>query len=65
LALDGSQIERHQLAPNRERLLTGMHEPEASHIDLLQAFVPHNVLNEAYVRANRNGFLWQNTEMFA
>jgi S-adenosylmethionine:tRNA ribosyltransferase-isomerase len=39
-------------------LLTGLHEPEASHLDLLAAFVPPAVLREAYAEAVELGYLW-------
>jgi S-adenosylmethionine:tRNA ribosyltransferase-isomerase len=39
-------------------LLTGMHEPEASHLDLLSAFVPPDVLGAAYREAVALGYLW-------
>jgi S-adenosylmethionine:tRNA ribosyltransferase-isomerase len=39
-------------------LLTGMHEPEASHLDLLTAFLPAAQIREAYEEAVRRGYLW-------
>ncbi|MGD1898375.1 MAG: S-adenosylmethionine:tRNA ribosyltransferase-isomerase [Phormidesmis sp.] len=39
-------------------LLTGMHEPEASHLDLLTAFVPPAQLEPAYKEAVRQEYLW-------
>lgn len=39
-------------------LLTGMHEPEASHLDLLTAFLPAHQLQSAYVDAIQKGYLW-------
>ena len=39
-------------------LLTGLHEPDASHLDLLRAFLPKNVLHDAYQEAARRGYLW-------
>src|SRR5262245_23759934 len=39
-------------------LLTGLHEPEASHLDLLTAFVPGDVVRSAYEDAVRRGYLW-------
>jgi S-adenosylmethionine:tRNA ribosyltransferase-isomerase len=39
-------------------LITGLHEPEASHLDLLSAFVPENVIQEAYREAIDLGYLW-------
>lgn len=72
-ALEGCVAERGQLIPGggitalrldaRSRLhvvdglLTGMHEPTASHFDLLQALVSKPVLDAAYVHAEREGYL--------
>ncbi len=39
-------------------LLTGLHEPEASHLDLLTAFLPAQVIRETYEEAVRLGYLW-------
>jgi S-adenosylmethionine:tRNA ribosyltransferase-isomerase len=39
-------------------LLTGLHEPEASHLDLLTAFAPVPVIQEAYAEAVTRGYLW-------
>ena len=39
-------------------LLTGLHEPEASHLDLLTAFVPPPTLYAAYSEAIRQRYLW-------
>lgn len=39
-------------------LLTGLHEPEASHLDLLTAFLPAEQIREAYEEAVRLGYLW-------
>jgi S-adenosylmethionine:tRNA ribosyltransferase-isomerase len=39
-------------------LLTGFHEPEASHLDLLSAFVPPDRLQRAYEAALENGYHW-------
>jgi S-adenosylmethionine:tRNA ribosyltransferase-isomerase len=39
-------------------LLTGLHEPEASHLDLLTAFAPAAVIQEAYAEAVERGYLW-------
>jgi S-adenosylmethionine:tRNA ribosyltransferase-isomerase len=41
-----------------EGLLTGLHEPQASHLDLLSAFVEPTRLQEAYVEAIERGYLW-------
>ena len=39
-------------------LLTGLHEPEASHLDLLSAFLPAPWLEAAYSQAVERGYLW-------
>jgi S-adenosylmethionine:tRNA ribosyltransferase-isomerase len=39
-------------------LLTGLHEPEASHLDLLTAFLPAGRIREAYEEAVQRGYLW-------
>jgi S-adenosylmethionine:tRNA ribosyltransferase-isomerase len=39
-------------------LLTGLHEPEASHLDLLSAFVPPERIQLAYADAIRERYLW-------
>ena len=39
-------------------LLTGLHEPEASHLDLLTAFLPAEQIQRAYEEAVRLGYLW-------
>ncbi len=39
-------------------LLTGLHEPEASHLDLLTAFLPAEKIREAYEDAVQRGYLW-------
>ncbi len=39
-------------------LLTGLHEPEASHLDLLTAFLPAEKIREAYEEAVRQNYLW-------
>jgi S-adenosylmethionine:tRNA ribosyltransferase-isomerase len=39
-------------------LLTGLHEPEASHLDLLSAFVSPELLQTAYAEAVDHGYLW-------
>jgi S-adenosylmethionine:tRNA ribosyltransferase-isomerase len=39
-------------------LLTGLHEPEASHLDLLSAFVSAEQIREAYQEAVSRGYLW-------
>ena len=39
-------------------LLTGMHEPEASHLDLLTAFLPPAQIKDAYTDAVAKQYLW-------
>ncbi len=39
-------------------LLTGLHEPEASHLDLLSAFMDPTLLKAAYQDAVARGYLW-------
>jgi S-adenosylmethionine:tRNA ribosyltransferase-isomerase len=41
-----------------DALLTGMHEPHASHLDLLSAFVEPGRLQAAYLEAIQHGYLW-------
>jgi S-adenosylmethionine:tRNA ribosyltransferase-isomerase len=41
-----------------DSLLTGLHEPQASHFDLLRAFVPEPLLSRAYREAVDRGYLW-------
>jgi S-adenosylmethionine:tRNA ribosyltransferase-isomerase len=48
---------RHQLKAV-DGLLTGLHEPEASHLDLLTAFLPPELIQEAYQKAVRDRYLW-------
>ena len=39
-------------------LLTGFHEPEASHLDLLSAFIDEDLLMKAYEEVLSAGYLW-------
>jgi S-adenosylmethionine:tRNA ribosyltransferase-isomerase len=39
-------------------LLTGFHEPKASHLDMLAAIVDHDALAATYREAIENGYLW-------
>jgi S-adenosylmethionine:tRNA ribosyltransferase-isomerase len=39
-------------------LITGWHEPEASHLDLLRAAAPQDLLERSYRQALRHGYLW-------
>jgi S-adenosylmethionine:tRNA ribosyltransferase-isomerase len=41
-----------------DALLTGMHEPEASHFDLLRGFLDESLLAQAYRQAIGAGYLW-------
>jgi S-adenosylmethionine:tRNA ribosyltransferase-isomerase len=48
---------RHQLRVI-DGLLTGLHEPEASHLELLSAFLPAEKISEAYEEAVSQKYLW-------
>ncbi|AZN43802.1 S-adenosylmethionine:tRNA ribosyltransferase-isomerase [Paenibacillus albus] len=39
-------------------LISGFHEPEASHLELLSAFIDPGLLYEAYQEAIERGYLW-------
>jgi S-adenosylmethionine:tRNA ribosyltransferase-isomerase len=39
-------------------LLTGLHEPEASHLELLSAFLPAAKIRAAYQEAIQRRYLW-------
>lgn len=39
-------------------IITGFHEPKASHLDMLTAFVPQEILWNAYDTAIKNRYLW-------
>ncbi|HTJ24649.1 MAG TPA: S-adenosylmethionine:tRNA ribosyltransferase-isomerase [Candidatus Limnocylindria bacterium] len=41
-----------------DALLTGFHEPQASHLDLLRAFLDERTLSEAYDHALAHDYLW-------
>jgi S-adenosylmethionine:tRNA ribosyltransferase-isomerase len=41
-----------------DALLTGMHEPEASHLAMLEALADGSHIQVAYQEALRNGYLW-------
>ncbi len=41
-----------------DALLTGLHEPESSHLDLLSAFVTIERLNSVYLEAIQKQYLW-------
>src|SRR6266403_1876780 len=48
---------RHRLR-SVDGLLTGLHEPEASHLDLLSAFLPTEQIHAAYREAIARKYLW-------
>jgi S-adenosylmethionine:tRNA ribosyltransferase-isomerase len=59
----GAGVTRLRIGPGHhllavDGLLTGLHEPEASHLDLLGAFVDAEVLGRAYTAALDAGYLW-------
>ena len=59
----GAGVTRLRIGPGHrllavDGLLTGLHEPEASHLDLLGAFVDLEVLGRAYTTALDAGYLW-------
>lgn len=39
-------------------LVTGLHDPLASHLALLYAIVPSELVREGYSEAVREGYLW-------
>jgi S-adenosylmethionine:tRNA ribosyltransferase-isomerase len=39
-------------------LITGWHEPEASHLELLEALAGRPLLERCYAEALRTGYLW-------
>jgi S-adenosylmethionine:tRNA ribosyltransferase-isomerase len=41
-----------------EGLLTGWHEPEASHLQMLRAATPDELLDRSYLAALEHGYLW-------
>jgi S-adenosylmethionine:tRNA ribosyltransferase-isomerase len=58
-----SGVSRLRITPSHrlevvDGLLTGFHEPEASHLDMLGAFVAPAALRAAYDVALRAGYLW-------
>jgi S-adenosylmethionine:tRNA ribosyltransferase-isomerase len=40
-----------------DALFTGLHDPAASHFQLLQAFAPQDLLDQAYAHAERVGYV--------
>jgi S-adenosylmethionine:tRNA ribosyltransferase-isomerase len=41
-----------------DALLTGLHEPPATHLDMLGAFIDQNLLDQAYDEVRERGYLW-------
>ncbi|KYG26612.1 S-adenosylmethionine tRNA ribosyltransferase [Alkalihalobacillus trypoxylicola] len=41
-----------------DAIITGLHEPEASHLDMLKAFTKSEYLNKSYDHALKKGYLW-------
>jgi S-adenosylmethionine:tRNA ribosyltransferase-isomerase len=41
-----------------DALLTGFHEPRASHLEMLAALADHAHLDTAYAQALNRGYLW-------
>jgi S-adenosylmethionine:tRNA ribosyltransferase-isomerase len=39
-------------------LITGWHDPEASHLALLQAVAGSKLVDAAYAEAEQSGYLW-------
>jgi S-adenosylmethionine:tRNA ribosyltransferase-isomerase len=59
----GAGVTRLRIGPGHrlhavDGLLTGLHEPEASHLDLLGAFLDRPALDRAYAAALGSGYLW-------
>jgi S-adenosylmethionine:tRNA ribosyltransferase-isomerase len=59
----GTGVTRLRIGPGHrlaavDGLLTGLHEPEASHLDLLGAFLDRPALDRAYAAALGSGYLW-------
>jgi S-adenosylmethionine:tRNA ribosyltransferase-isomerase len=59
----GAGVTRLRIGPGHrlaavDGLLTGLHEPEASHLDLLGAFLDRPALERAYAAALSAGYLW-------
>jgi S-adenosylmethionine:tRNA ribosyltransferase-isomerase len=63
LVRPGAGVSRLRIEPGYrlavvDGLLTGLHEPEASHLDLLAAFLDRAALDRAYAAALASGYLW-------
>jgi S-adenosylmethionine:tRNA ribosyltransferase-isomerase len=41
-----------------DALLTGLHEPPTSHLDMLGAFIDRDLLDGAYAEVRERGYLW-------
>ncbi len=52
------KIDNHHRLHAVDGLLTGLHEPEASHLDLLSAFLPAEKIRAAYEEAIQRRYLW-------
>jgi S-adenosylmethionine:tRNA ribosyltransferase-isomerase len=52
------KIDRQHQLRSVDGLLTGLHEPEASHLDLLSAFLSPDKIHAAYDEAVRRKYLW-------
>jgi S-adenosylmethionine:tRNA ribosyltransferase-isomerase len=52
------KIDHHHRLRAVNGLLTGLHEPEASHLDLLRAFLPAQQIQAAYEEAVAQRYLW-------
>jgi S-adenosylmethionine:tRNA ribosyltransferase-isomerase len=52
------KIDHHHRLRAVDGLLTGLHEPEASHLDLLSAFLPAQQIQAAYEEAVAQRYLW-------
>ena len=52
------KIDHHHRLRAVNGLLTGLHEPEASHLDLLSAFLPTQKIQAAYEEAVVQRYLW-------
>jgi S-adenosylmethionine:tRNA ribosyltransferase-isomerase len=52
------KIDHHHRLRSVNGLLTGLHEPEASHLDLLSAFLPPQQIQAAYEEAVAQRYLW-------
>ncbi|KHE69861.1 S-adenosylmethionine:tRNA ribosyltransferase-isomerase [Halobacillus sp. BBL2006] len=51
-------VDHHHKHSVVDGLLTGFHEPEASHLDMLASFLPESTLMNGYNEAIQKGYLW-------